>query len=324
MTRKGAGGQAGAVICLLARAARRALHPAVLAAAALALVSPAALRDSSTSPAVVATRARLYHVPVAVGDLDAASRQFERLGFVLKPGRAHGDGIVNRHAKFPDGTEIELITSTARPRSDSARFYRRFVRQGDGPAFLALYLPDYRPVTGWLEKLRMGFRAAPDYLTVEGDGPLSYFFFAPLGAGTRLNHSPTDRPAHFRHPNGSRRLAAVWLAADDFSAERGLFARLGAAARPVTAHVPGTVRAEAIALASGRVMLLPGRFQRVRERRIVGLTVAVDDLARTGALLAARGVPVTRGPGGGSLFVPPERAAGVWIEFREARPDHSY
>jgi hypothetical protein len=43
------------------------------------------------------------HVPVAVADLESAGEQYRALGFALKPGRPHANGIQNLHAKFPDG-----------------------------------------------------------------------------------------------------------------------------------------------------------------------------------------------------------------------------
>jgi len=53
----------------------------------------------------------LDHVPLAVKDLEQAKADFEALGFALKPGRPHDNGLRNAHVKFPDGTEIELITA---------------------------------------------------------------------------------------------------------------------------------------------------------------------------------------------------------------------
>jgi hypothetical protein len=81
------------------------------------------------------------HVPVAVSDLERAADTYRRLGFVLKPGMPHANGIRNLHAKFIDGTEIELITAPAGV-DDLTRKYRAHLEQGDGPAFLALHAPD--------------------------------------------------------------------------------------------------------------------------------------------------------------------------------------
>src|SRR5262245_54048788 len=68
----------------------------------------------STSPVLSSENAPvqgLDHVPVAVADLQKAGERYRSLGFTLKPGRPHTNGIANLHAKFSDHTEIELITA---------------------------------------------------------------------------------------------------------------------------------------------------------------------------------------------------------------------
>jgi hypothetical protein len=55
----------------------------------------------------------LDHIPLTLRDLEQSQAYFEALGFVLKPGRPHANGLRNAHAKFPDGTEIELITAVS-------------------------------------------------------------------------------------------------------------------------------------------------------------------------------------------------------------------
>jgi hypothetical protein len=57
---------------------------------------------------------------VVVKDLNAASERYQALGFTLKPGRLHADGIRNNHVKFPDGSGIELISPPATPLSARA------------------------------------------------------------------------------------------------------------------------------------------------------------------------------------------------------------
>ena len=59
-----------------------------------------------------ATAFGLDHVPIAVNDLEAAAAAYRRLGFVLKPGRPHANGIRNVHAKFADGTELERLSTS--------------------------------------------------------------------------------------------------------------------------------------------------------------------------------------------------------------------
>jgi len=234
------------------------------------------------------------HVPVAVGDLDRAGERYRALGFALKQGRPHDDGIRNLHVKFTDGTEIELITAAAAT-DDPTRTYLEHLKAGDGPAFLALF-------------------AAPDVaverrLEDAGVTVPAYVFF---GHGEQ---SPTDRPEHFAHTNTAERVTRVWLAGDDFGRERRMLAALGAKFSRQTLDFPGSVQAEVAEFARGSVVLLPGRHQIVRGRPIVGITVAVRDLdaAQQHAGPEARRT-------GTSVFVDPLHALGYWLEFRSA-PD---
>jgi catechol 2,3-dioxygenase-like lactoylglutathione lyase family enzyme len=229
------------------------------------------------------------HVNVAVADLEAAGTRYRALGFALKPGRPHENGIRNLHAKFPDGTEIELITA---PSGVDAltRKYRALLAEGEAPAFLAFFTR-----APGLEKT-----LSADRVRVPG-----YVFF-----GAR-NASPTDRPEHFAHANTAYALTRVWIAGDDLSAERRLLGALGATFRRGAVELPDRVDAEIAEFAQGSVVLLPGRFQIVRGRPIAGLTVAVRDLdaAAKFAGTAARRTAA-------SVFVDPRDAIGYRLELR--------
>ena len=83
----------------------------------------------------------LDHIPLAVTDLDGAAEQYRQLGFVLKPGRVHENGIRNQHIKFPDGTEIELITASEAQDPQTAE-YLQHLAAGDGAAFVGFYAPE--------------------------------------------------------------------------------------------------------------------------------------------------------------------------------------
>jgi hypothetical protein len=185
----------------------------------------------------------LDHIPVAVRDLDRAKTDFEALGFVLKPGRPHANGLRNLHAKFPDGTELELITVDA-PTDELSRRYADWLKQGEGPMLFGLYAPSVVSVWPSLEGI----------------------FF------DRRQKSPTDRPEHFAHPNGATTLAAAWLAGSP--AERQLVELLGRPPvdQPVCAPFGKVVRV--LRLPEGEIVLLP----RLSGRPIVAATVAVASL----------------------------------------------
>jgi hypothetical protein len=233
----------------------------------------------------------LDHVPIAVRDLEAAAKAYRSLGFVLKPGRPHANGIRNLHAKFPDGTELELITATS-PRDALTRTYGRHLAGGDGPAFLAFYAPSGAPA---------------------GDLP-AYVFF-----GAR-NRSPTDRPEHFAHPNTAQALISVWLAGDDLSAERRLLTAVGAAFEERDVFVPERMRATVARVPEADVVLLPASRRLVEDRPIVGATVRVRDLGAARRALALGGIAIREDAGAPHrVFITPEAAHGLWLELREGR-----
>ena len=277
-----------------------------VAAASLLLSGPA----SADPPPVVIG---LDHLPVAVANLEEAAAHYLRLGFVLKPGRPHENGIRNQHAKFADGTEIELITAPD-ARDALTATYRRHLALGDGPAFLALFAPSMEAAAARLDAAGTAHTRHDPYLDFDDQGGLGYLFLGPR------NHSPTDRPEHFAHPNGASSLVAVWLAGD-LSRERQLLATLGARLVTTEVHAPDPVSATVARFAEGDVVLLPKGRQLVPRRPIVGATVRVRSLAAAEALLvhAAEGAPVKgAGPEGKSLFLPPATTHGLWLELRES------
>ena len=225
------------------------------------------------------------HVVLAVNDLDATASRYRAMGFALKPGRPHANGIRNEHVKFTDGTELELLTAPEARDALTTR-YRGHLAGGDGPAFLAL-IP----------------RPSPPAAGVPG-----YIFF---GQG---NRSPTDRPEHFAHRNTADRLIAVWLAGFDFSAERALLARYGVTLRRGRLDVVNA-GGEIAALDGGALYFLPAHFRQHPDRPVIGVTFRVRNLDAAARILRDAGLQAAR-PSSASLLVAPAVTGGIWIEFR--------
>jgi catechol 2,3-dioxygenase-like lactoylglutathione lyase family enzyme len=268
-------------------------------------------RRPNGSPAVTG----LDHIPLAVTDLESAAERFRELGFVLKPGRPHDDGIRNLHAKFPDGTEIELITAPEARDSLTAE-YRRHLAAGDGPAFVAFYAPDMNSLAARLDAAGKRYHQDGGLLAFPEADPLRPVFF-----GGR-NHSPTDRPEHFAHPNGAEALIGVWLAGDDPSPERELLAGLGIAASVEEVFAPERQRCAVAHLQEAEVVFLPATRRVVPGRPILGATVRVRSLA-TAREAISHGTwkmpPTVEHRYGRSVFLPPELTHGIWLELREVR-----
>lgn len=211
--------------------------------------------------------ARLDHVPVAVRDLEAAVADYRALGFALKPGRAHANGLRNAHIKFPDGAGLELITAT-RAGDDLAAHYQTLVARGEGPAFMTLHAPDEAATAAALRAAGIAHRATAEGLELD-DPALDWLFF------TRDNRAPSDRPEHFAHLNGACGLREVWLALDNPAPLTRLLAALGARSRPEARPAPLGPTATVFELAAGgRVVVVPARHQVVPGRPVIGVVMA--------------------------------------------------
>lgn len=288
----------------------RALLGVVLAGAA-ATAGPVLSREIAlaAAPPVVG----LDHIPVAVDDLDRAADRYRELGFVLKSGRTHENGIRNEHAKFRDGTEIELITARD-ARDPLTAAYRDHLAAGDGPAFVAFYAQNMAAVARRLDAARTPFRREGGLLSFPDEAALRYIFFGPR------NHSPTDLPEHYAHPNGAESLIGVWIAGDDAGAERKLLGIAGATFADENVFVPGPARALVARFPEAEVVFLPGARQSIPGRRIVGAVLRTRDLEALRRVLAGTSLkapPIVRTAAGRSAFVPPAIAHGLWLEFRE-------
>jgi catechol 2,3-dioxygenase-like lactoylglutathione lyase family enzyme len=238
----------------------------------------------------------LDHINIAVANLETAAARYRDLGFSLKPGTRHTNGIRNHHAKFPDGTEIELITAPE-ARDALTRTYRHHLEQGDAPSFFALFAQRSDTLVGALKELQ-----------------LSYIFFG------RRNHSPTDRLEHFAHVNTADSLISVWLAGADLSAERKLLQSAGVTLTEQDVHTPEPSRAIVARLPGGDVVLLEGTPQLFLGRKIIGATIRVKRLEtarRTISQKLGRTFSAVRSEQGLSVFVPPQIAHGLWLEFRQ-------
>lgn len=283
------------------------------AALLTALASPSAASSLLATSTFAPIAVGLDHIPLAVADLEDAVRGYRSLGFAFKVRRPHENGVRNQHIKFPDGTEIELI-STQKATDPLTSEYLRHLAAGDGPAFIAFYVPNLRNLKRKFDTSKRAYNSAGSILSFFEKDPLRYIFFG------RRNKSPTDEPKHFRHSNGAEALIGVWLAGDDLSAERELLKTLGASLVEEEVRVPEALRTTVAVFPEGEVILLPGGRQLVSGRRIVGATVRTRDLDLLRRELTKnnlRSPSPVRSDKGVSVFLSPETTHGIWLEFRE-------
>jgi catechol 2,3-dioxygenase-like lactoylglutathione lyase family enzyme len=197
----------------------------------------------------------LDHLVLAVRDLDAAARFYERLGFQVGAQNRHPWGTENRIVQLA-GSFLELITVGAGARIEEhgkrrysfGAFVRDYLERREGLAMLVLDsenapgdatlfaqagLGDFEPFF-FERKARdpqgaevpVGFTLA---FAQDADAPLSGFFVC-------QPHRPENywNPEFQRHPNGALALSAVAYAVPNPEAHRAFLATLTGAipARP--------------------------------------------------------------------------------------------
>jgi catechol 2,3-dioxygenase-like lactoylglutathione lyase family enzyme len=269
------------------------------------LIALASLPASPAAP----PRIGLDHIPVAVRDLEAASAAYRALGFALKPGRPHANGIRNAHVKFPDGAGLELLTVAAGVDRLSSK-YVDLIRAGDGPAFLSFHARDTTALHAALREGGYRFDEAGG-LTDLADGTLDFLFWV------RDNRSPTDRPEHFAHANGAIALAAVWIATAEGEPLERLLVRLGGRSERRSVLSPDAAEATVVTLAAGEVIILPARLQLLPGRPVIGASFRVKDLGVVRRTLSRANVSAWPEQGAiPRVVVEPTHAHGLWLEFR--------
>jgi hypothetical protein len=252
----------------------------------------------------------LDHVPLAVKDLERSMADFRALGFSLKPGRPHENGLRNAHVKFPDGTEIELITAPAALDALTTEYFN-WLKAGDGPAFLGIYAPDFSALIKRLSTFGLALNTKGGLGTFAEPATLRRLFFA------SRQHSPTDREEHFAHTNTAYSLARVWLAGAE--AEQHVLQVLGAESIAESRCGPFGSSSAVLSMVGGEVVFLPVSTQLSPGRSIVGVSVTVKSLDTVRRTLTGNRIPLSRQADcdHNSLWVGPPNAHGMWLEFRE-------
>jgi len=252
----------------------------------------------------------LDHIPIVVLDLEKAVETYRGLGFTIKPGLKHENGIKNAHIKFHDGTELELV-SVPSATDALAREYRRLLEEGEGPAFVSFYAPDLGAVSAKLDAMGQKHTETPTMVTFPENDPLRYIFF-----GNRQK-SPTDKPEHFAHPLLVISLNRVWIAADNVTKEIALLRQMGSQFAPGVVELPSPVRNTFEDFPDGQVAFFPSSYQTIKGRRVIGVTLLVEDIRRVKTWFSKFLAPFAN-VFDNSVLVRPEQTHGLWIEYREA------
>jgi len=255
------------------------------------------------------------HIPFVVSDLEQATQTYRRLGFTIKPGHLHADGLRNNHVKFADGAGIELLTAPAATDALTA-YYTKMISQGEGPAYVSFHSANLEPIETAARRLGAAHSVDAVGILTFGSAALRWLF---MFAGS--NRSPTDRPEYFAHANGANATVGVWIAGTEPEQQQDLrlFAALGARIERKSVRVPDPVDASVATVANGEVIFLPAGRQRLPGRPIIGIVFRTSDLSATRRALQVADITDSQSietDSYKSLVLAPRHTHGTWLEFR--------
>lgn len=191
----------------------------------------------------------LDHAVIAVDDLDAAIRDYRRLGFTVVPGGIHANRAThNALITFTNGTYLELLAATGEPPVPGAIDFSTLLRNGEGLVGFALRADDLETETARLRaagfavgEIIPGERRRQDGTLVQWKLALVDGGFAPFliqDVTPQDRRIPTD-PAVTTHANTATGLTCVEIAVRDLPRARVRYARLwGVSAETGTADTP--------------------------------------------------------------------------------------
>ncbi len=163
--------------------------------------------SSSFLKVVQASETYVGGVIVAVSDIKIASMAYEKMGFTIKPGKLHDNGLLNAHIKLPNKTNIELMSLVGAPSDDISEKYSKILEQGESGAYLELTGSDADAFSKKIDGI--------DHEVIRG----KYWEYVIFPEGSGLEHIFLFHPykdykskSHFYiHKNNAKMINRVWI-----------------------------------------------------------------------------------------------------------------
>jgi catechol 2,3-dioxygenase-like lactoylglutathione lyase family enzyme len=318
--------------------ARTPLARALAATAATVLLLTAA-RAEAPAAALIGHGRGVDHVGIAVRDLDQARADFATLGFRTYPGGAFPGGAHNAVVPLSDRFFIELITAPADATGDG-KYIHDFAAQHEGGMFLGLNVSSAKATADYLRARGVdargpepgGAKAAqgptppgaqwydvstpdkPDPGKRAIDEPVFFLEYTPLREVVR--HFTAEQR---RQPNGVVRVRAVVIGVHDLKGQLKALGDDGFPAPGRAVTIDG-LHGREIPMGIGVIDLVetPGKVGDDDDERVLALTLGVDDLAKSKAVVEAAihgPLAVHAGAYGRGVFLPTALTHDLKIEL---------
>ena len=71
---------------------------------------------------------RIDHLITVESNLDSAIQVYQKMGFTIKNGRLHDNGMINAHIKFGNNSSFEIMSISGNPKDDMAKKYSALIK----------------------------------------------------------------------------------------------------------------------------------------------------------------------------------------------------
>jgi len=123
---------------------------------------------------------QIDHIISVFPDLDKTIRDYENIGFSVKKGFLHKNGLLNAHIKFSNNSYYELMSVQGEPKDTLAKFYKANIKNGGG-LFLAISGISTKKMESILTQLNQDFEVSRtnnwSYITFPENSDLAHIFF---------------------------------------------------------------------------------------------------------------------------------------------------
>lgn len=278
------------------------------------------------------------HVRVLVHDITAAQDTYRNvLGFDIRHAEAtvYPEGSAHNGSNLPDGTYLELIAIADREKLLNSRpWIVDFLQNHQGAHSVGVKVTSAKMVS---DRLQAGGVDAPVFeLASSRPGAKPILLVTPKlanlpdGAIFFVEYPPRDTasktPPPESHPNTAQGTVAVWILVKELEKASKDSEKLGFRSGRLLDFQALGARGQEFETGLGKIVLLEANspakpaadFSRDRGQGVMGITVAVGDLAKAQSLIeknTKRKLLPYEGTYGRSFLVPAELTSGVWIEM---------
>lgn len=149
------------------------------------------------------------HVILTESDSNTLVQKYEQMGFTVKQGSKHQNGLINAHIKFLDSGAIELMSLYSEPKDELAKEYASLIKQKIKGAYIAFSGQKTTVIASILGKNQIEHTIQKEkwwtYVTFPKSSGFAPLFFI------EYHRSFPEQSENYLHRNGMSRMAHIEL-----------------------------------------------------------------------------------------------------------------